>query len=160
MNIELLIADYNNCQHAQDIGYLLNFYAEEPMGGGESLPDNVIKNVAAGLSKTPNAFSVLCYVDNKPAGLANCFESFSTFKCKPLINIHDLMVESEFRGLGISQMLLKEVEGIAQEKDCCKVTLEVLEGNKIAQNAYLKFGYEGYELNPEMGKALFWQKSL
>lgn len=160
MNINLLIADYGNNQHAKDIGYLLNFYAEEPMGGGEPLPDYVKENVAIGLSKTPNAFSILCYVNGKPAGLANCFESFSTFKCKPLINIHDLMVESEFRGLGISQMLLGEVEKIAQQKGCCKVTLEVLEGNKIAQNAYLKFGYEGYELNPEMGKALFWQKSL
>lgn len=160
MKIEVLTANYKNNQHAKDIGYLLNFYAEEPMGGGEPLPDYVVNNVAAGLAKVPGAFSILCYVDNKPAGLANCFEVFSTFKCKPLVNIHDLMVASDFRGLGISQLLLKKVEELAQARGCCKITLEVLEGNKIAQNAYLKFGYDGYELDPEMGKALFWQKTL
>jgi hypothetical protein len=40
------------------------------------------------------------------------------------------------------------------------VTLEVLEGNQIAKNAYIKFGFAGYELDPKMGKALFWEKPL
>ncbi len=43
---------------------------------------------------------------------------------------------------------------------CCKITLEVFEGNSIAQNSYQKFGFEGFELNPKMGKALFWQKNI
>jgi len=29
-----------------------------------------------------------------------------------------------------------------------------------AQNAYEKFGFGGYELDPEMGGTMFWQKSL
>ncbi|MCK5098359.1 MAG: GNAT family N-acetyltransferase, partial [Desulfobacteraceae bacterium] len=117
-------------------------------------------NLALALSKVPHAFSVLCYVDDRPAGLVNCFEGFSTFKCKPLINIHDMYVSNEFRGLGISQKLLTCVEEKAQEKGCCKITLEVLEGNKTAQSAYVKYGFTGYELDPVLGKALFWQKSL
>ncbi len=84
----------------------------------------------------------------------------STFKCKPLINIHDVVVLNEFRRLGISQRMLSKVEEIAKEKGCCKMTLEVLEGNKAAQNSYLKYGFEGYELDPAHGKALFWKKSL
>jgi ribosomal protein S18 acetylase RimI-like enzyme len=56
--------------------------------------------------------------------------------------------------------MFSEVEKLAQEKGCCKLTLEVLEGNEIAKNAYTKFGYSGYELEPEMGKAIFWQKKL
>jgi len=56
--------------------------------------------------------------------------------------------------------MLKKVEDIAKEKGCCKLTLEVLDGNKAAQNAYTKFGFGGYELDPVMGKALFWQKSI
>jgi len=43
---------------------------------------------------------------------------------------------------------------------CCKLTLEVLEGNTVARAAYQACGYSGYELNPEIGKALFWQKKL
>jgi hypothetical protein len=39
-------------------------------------------------------------------------------------------------------------------------SLEVLEGNKSAQAAYKASGFDGYELDPKMGKALFWQKKL
>lgn len=160
MNLEVVIADYLNSQHANDVVYLLNNYAQDPMGGGSPLSNAVKQNLALELSKLPHAFSVICYADGKPAGLINCFEAFSTFKCKPLINIHDIAVVKEFRGLGISQLMLAKVEEQAKQKGCCKITLEVLEGNDIAKNAYMKFGFDGYELDPKMGKALFWQKLI
>ncbi|MFT5693944.1 MAG: GNAT superfamily N-acetyltransferase [Oceanicoccus sp.] len=160
MKIDVLVADYGNGGHSQDMSMLLNCYAQDTMGGGQELPVYVKENLAAELSKVPGAFSILCYVDGKPAGLANCFEGFSTFRCKPLFNIHDVVVEQAFRGLGISQLMLQKVEELAVERGCCKLTLEVLEGNKVAQNAYIKFGYGGYELDPIMGKAMFWEKGL
>ncbi len=160
MTIEVVRADYLNEQHGNDIGFLLNSYAEDPMGGGSALSPHVRGNLAAELSKRAHAFSLLCYVDNKPAGLVNCFEAFSTFQCKPLINIHDVVVASDYRGLGLSQRMLANVETIAQERGCCKITLEVLEGNLAARQAYLKYGFDGYELDPTMGKALFWQKVI
>ena len=124
------------------------------------LPTHTQENVARELSKLSYAFSVLSHVDGAPAGLVNCFESFSTFNCKPLINIHDIVVSSEFRGNSISQKMLATVEDIARKKGCCKITLEVLQGNVIAKHAYRKFGFHGYELDPALGKAEFWQKSL
>ncbi len=160
MSIEIIVADYLNEQHGADIVSLLNDYALDPMGGGEKLSSNVIDNLITELSKRSYAVSVICYVDGKPAGLVNCFEGFASFKCKPLLNIHDVVVLNEFRGLGLSQRLLAKVEDIAKEKGCCKMTLEVLEGNKAAKNAYAKFGFEGYQLDPVNGHALFWQKSL
>jgi GNAT superfamily N-acetyltransferase len=160
VNIELLVADYTHANHAEDIGFLLDCYARDPMGGGAGLNEYVKHNIAAELARIPSAFSVLCYVNEKPAGLANCFHGFSTFKCKPLINIHDLVVIAEFRGQGLSLRLLEKVEEIAQAKGCCKLTLEVLEGNNTAQQAYTRFGFAGYQLDPGMGKALFWEKAL
>ncbi len=160
MKIEVVVANYLNKQQGKDIAYLLNDYAQDPMGGGAPLSEFIIENIATELSKVPHAFSIICYVDGKPAGLINCFEAFSTFKCKPLINIHDIVVVNEFRGLKISQLMLAKVEEIAKEKGCCKITLEVLEGNEIARNSYIKFGFDGYELDPKMGKALFWQKVI
>jgi hypothetical protein len=32
--------------------------------------------------------------------------------------------------------------------------------DNLAKNAYLKFGFAGYALDPQMGKALFWEKPL
>ena len=160
MNVDVLLADYSNKQHAADIVQLLNSYALDPMGGGEPLDSSVKRHLVAELSNIPHAFSILCYVDGDPAGLVNGFEGFSTFACKPLINVHDIVVSEHFRGHGISQRLLAKVEEIARDKGCCKITLEVLEGNTVAQAAYRKHGFNAYELNPATGKALFWQKPV
>ena len=160
MTTEVIVADYTNKKHADDLVTLLDNYANDPMGGGEPLPNNAKQNLAKELNKLPHAFSVICYVDNKPAGFANCFEAFSTFACQPLINIHDLAVNSDFRGHQVSQKLLQKVEEIATAKNCCKVTLEVLEGNDIAKNAYLKYGFKPYQLDSKNGNAMFWQKPI
>ena len=61
MNIEILQADYLNQEHGKDIGYLMNCYSEDPMGGGESLSSQVITSLASELAKIPHAFSLLCF---------------------------------------------------------------------------------------------------
>lgn len=152
--------NYSDSKHAIDIGYLMNCYASDPMGGGSPLTPEITSRLADELNHIPHAFSVICYVSEKPAGLINCFEAFSTFKCKPIVNVHDIIVVKEFRGLGISHLLLQEVEKISMEKNCCKITLEVLEGNIPAKKSYTKFGFKGYELDPSFGKAMFWEKQL
>lgn len=160
VNINIFKVDYTDTQQSTDLSYLLNSYALDPMGGGEALTPYVQDNVALELSKLPHAWSVICYVDEKPAGLINCFEGFSTFKCKRLLNIHDIIVHEDFRGKRISQLMLDKVEEIARQRACCKLTLEVLQGNTVAQNAYIKYGFSGYELDPELGQAMFWEKQL
>lgn len=160
MKIEVIQANYLDAHHAQAISYLLDCYATDPMGGAAPLPTYVKENLATELAKIPNAFSIICYADGNPAGLINCFEGFSTFKCKPLLNIHDVVVINEYRGMGLCQIMFERIEEIARQRGYCKMTLEVLEGNKAAQSAYLKNGFVGYELDPAMGKALFWQKTL
>lgn len=160
MKINLIQADYQNEQHAKDLIMLLNAYALDPMGGGESLSDYVQENLVETLAKRSDVFTVLCYVDGAPAGIINCVEGFSTFNCKPLVNIHDCGVLSKYRGLGISLKMFAEVEKIAISRGCCKLTLEVLQGNNVAKNAYEKLGFSGYELDPTLGHALFWEKKL
>ncbi len=137
----------------------MNCYASDPMGGGEPLPADVISNLTSELAEIPHAFSVICYMSGEPAGLANCFEAFSTFKCKPLVNIHDVVVVKEYRGLGISHLLLQEVEKIALARGCCKITLEVLEGNTIARSSYNKLGFQYYELDLLWGRRCFGRRN-
>ena len=158
--ITLVRTNYQNQQHAQAIVMLLDEYACDPMGGSTPLAEEVKHNLVAELSKVPHAFSLLIYVDETPAALATCFDGFSTFACKPLINIHDLYVAKAYRGMGLSQQLLHEIEAIARQKGCCKITLEVLGNNLVAQSAYKKFGFYDYALNPDTGSALFWQKNI
>jgi len=160
MATETLKIDYTNEKQAADLVSLLSAYALDPMGGAAPLPAHVQQNLPAALADLPYAFSIICYVDGVPAALANCFEAFSTFACAPLINIHDIIVLSEFRGLGLSHKLLEKIAEIGQTKGCCKITLEVLTGNLPAQNSYRKFGFAPYSLDPEAGDAQFWQLKL
>ncbi|WP_456375696.1 GNAT family N-acetyltransferase [Thiolapillus sp.] len=158
--IEIILADYHNPAHQQALLLLLDAYARDPMGGGQGLDEDVLANLLPMLAAEPGAFSILAFVDEHPAGLVNCFQSLSTFRAKPLINIHDVAVLPEYRSRGLSSAMLDKVEEIARERGCCKLTLEVLEGNKIARRAYEKLGFSGYELDPKLGQALFWEKKL
>ncbi|MGB1263533.1 MAG: GNAT family N-acetyltransferase [Cognaticolwellia sp.] len=160
MSVSVITADYHNKQQADDVMTCLSAYALDPMGGGEALSEFVESNLIQRLQQQNNIFSVLCYVDGKVAALANCVEGFSTFSAKPLINFHDIVVLKAFRGQGLTQYLFDHVEKIARENGCCKLTLEVLEGNIVAKNAYQKVGFGSYELDPKMGQAVFWQKKL
>lgn len=160
MDIRIVKADYNNVTHGEQIVELLSEYALDAMGGGEALSDYTKQNLIRNLQALPHAFSILAYVNDQPAGLVNCFEAFSTFTCRPLINVHDVMVLANYRGLGLSHKMLNQVEAIAKEKRCGKLTLEVLSGNDTAKQSYSKFGFEPYELDQKMGKAEFWQKYI
>ena len=160
MNIKVIKADYLNKQHKKEIPMLLDGYASDPMGGGKPLDEEIKNNLVRELSKLSHAFSVIAYINDRPAGLINCFEVFSTFLCKPLINIHDVVVLSEYRGNGVCQKMLNKVEEIAKSKGCCKVTLEVLSNNEVAKSVYREFGFSDYELAPKAGTALFWHKQL
>ena len=159
-DIVVVQADYSNPVHAQAVRDVLNHYAKDPMGGGEALSAQVLEALPAELAKRAHAFSVLAFVDDVAAGLVNCFEGFSTFAGKPLVNVHDVSVVDTFRGLGLSHKMLEKVEDIARERGCCKITLEVLEGNPVAQGAYRKFGFSDGQLDPAYGRMLFWNKYL
>ncbi len=89
MQINIIQADYQNEQHGEDLVMLLNAYAQDPMGGGKVLGDEVQQNLVATLAKRNDFLNLLCSADGKPAGILNCVEGFSTFNCKPLLNIHD-----------------------------------------------------------------------
>ena len=129
--INIHIADFSNPAHAGAILFLLNEYAKDPMGGGEELSDFAKANLVNEMAKRPSVHAILAFVNGKPAGLTNCIEGFSTFACKPLLNIHDMVVLAEFRGQGISSQLLKKAEELATSLDClasiarkCDVVLE------------------------------------
>ncbi|MDP3835912.1 MAG: GNAT family N-acetyltransferase, partial [Hydrogenophaga sp.] len=92
--------------------------------------------------------------------LVNCIEGFSTFACRPLVNVHDVAVLASHRGRGIAEQMLAEAEAVARERGAVKLTLEVLSGNHSAMRLYERIGFAGYQLDPAMGSARFLQKWL
>ena len=154
------VADLALPQHAAAVVQLLDEYAQHPMGGGAALPDAVKLNLVPALRQRSGVHVVLAFMAGQPAGMAICMEGFSTFACRPLLNLHDVVVSAAFRGQGLSKRLLAQAEAVAVGLGCCKLTMEVLEGNTVAQAAYRAGGFEGYALDPAMGRAMFWQKKL
>ena len=157
---QIVDADFGDLRHARAVVDLLNSYACDPMGGGEALAESVKENLVAELRRRSAVRAILAFAGEEPAGLAICMEGFSTFACKPLLNIHDFVVIDKYRRQGVSRALMARVEQLAQRIGCCKITLEVLEGNKIAQALYRSCGFAGYELDPALGKAMLWQRWL
>ena len=153
-------ADYGDSRDSADLVMLLDAYARDPMGGGEALAEDVCAAVVPGLAATPGAFSLIARLEGEPVGLANCFTGFSTFAAYPLVNVHDLAVLPGYRGRGVGRALLRAVEREARRRGASKVTLEVLSGNERAKSLYLALGYGDYQLDPEAGHALLWQKML
>ena len=168
MDAQLCIvqADYANPAHADALVRMLDAYAQDPMGGGERLSEFARTHVVAALAARPFAFSILAFAGgtdddaSKAVGLVNCIEGFSTFACRPLINIHDLAVLPGYRGQRIGERMLERVEAIACERGACKWTLKVLQGNQGARRLYQRVGFANYELDPTMGQAQFLQKWL
>lgn len=153
-------ADYNNPVHAGALVQLLDAYAQDPAGGGSPLSDFAKAKLVTELAKRPQAFSVLAFDADAPVGLVNCIEGFSTFACKPLVNVHDIVVLSSYRGQRVGQQMLALAEQIARQRGACKLTLEVLSGNISAITLYQRIGFAAYQLDPAMGSAQFLQKWL
>ena len=172
-SLRICRADYANPVHAKALISLLDAYASDPMGGAEPLSQFAKANVVSALAARAQAFSVLAFDlpgasdesspaqgDEIPIGLVNCIEGFSTFACRPLVNVHDVVVLPAYRGQRVAEKMLLLVEKIGRERGACKLTLEVLAGNTGAIKLYHRVGFASYQLDPAMGQAQFLQKWL
>ncbi len=159
-DLRVLQADYADPRHAKAVVELLDAYARDPAGGGEPLSAFARERLVPELAARPTAFSVLAFRGEQAVGLVNCIEGFSTFACKPLVNVHDVAVLPACRGQGVGQRMLERVEQIARARGACKLTLEVLSGNRSAIRLYERSGFAPYALDPAMGQAQFFQKWL
>ncbi|GAA5444093.1 hypothetical protein Misp06_02276 [Microbulbifer sp. NBRC 101763] len=159
-SVRVAMADYRDSRNGADILALMDEYSRHPFGGGEPLPEQCRNQLLPKLAEFPGAFTVLAYSNEKALGLINCFTGFSTFSCQPLINIHDVIVSEQARGYGVCAAMMEFVVREAKKRGCCKLTMEVLEKNLAAKNAYRKVGFKPYTLDEEFGQAEFWQRYL
>ncbi len=159
-SVHVCRADYADSRHASALVALLDAYAQDPMGGNHPLSDFAKANLVTALASRPQAYSVLAFAGLQAVGLVNCIEGFSTFACRPLVNVHDVAVLASHRGQRVAEKMLALAEAIAVERGACKLTLEVLQGNAGACKLYRRIGFANYELDPAMGQAQFMQKWL
>lgn len=150
MTPSIVRADLSDPAHGEAILLLVESYADE------ALPEEVRQNMVPGMRALPTALVLLAYLDDEPAGIATCFWGYSTWRAKPLLNIHDLAVLPTFRGQGAGKALLAEAERCAREAGACGLTLEVRAANEGAKRLYRAQGFGPWD----DGKMLFLSKAL
>lgn len=158
--IRIIQADLSLREHQQSVLNLTTAYALDTMGNGGPLPSHVLDELIPGLRAHPTTLIFLALEQEKFIGIATCFIGFSTFAARPLINIHDLAVLPEHRGIGVGQALLQAVEQHARANNFCKLTLETQENNLRARSVYAAAGFTQAVYGDTTGGSLFYSKNL
>jgi ribosomal protein S18 acetylase RimI-like enzyme len=157
---QVLRLDLHAPDHVAGLQALLSEYALSAEGGGQALAPEALARLPQALASRSHYVGWLACADGRFIGLLNAFEGLSTFKARPLLNIHDIVVTATWRGRGVGRALIAQAQAHAQAGGCCKLTLEVLEGNARAIGLYRAMGFDPYELDPAMGRAMFFEKWL
>jgi len=152
---DVLLADLADLKHQAAIIGLLDMYCRDQFGDCKPLSEFARANLIPGLVKHGGARVFLAYNGEQPVGVAICLVGFSSFRAKPLVNIHDIAVSPEARGQGVGRQLLAAVEADARSLGCCKVTLEVRSDNQRAMGLYRSVGFQ-----PSEPETLFWSQKL
>lgn len=158
--IVIIEADLGRREHQDAVLAMTEAYSSDPFGDGKPLDPGARERLIPGLRGHPTTLVFLAFDGERPVGAAVCFVGFSTFAARPLVNIHDLMVLPDCRKKGVGRGLLEAVERRAMALGCCKLTLEVLDGNERALRAYKAFGFARYALQAAAGEAIFMAKPL
>lgn len=120
---------------------LLDVYARDPMGAGQGLSPEVRERLPADLARHPGVHCLLAEQDGVAVGVATCFLGYSTFRARPLLNIHDIAVLPAWRGRSVARTLLSAIDALGRELGCCKITLEVRDDNPRARGIYEHAGF-------------------
>ena len=145
MEFEIREADLADPGEGAALVEIIDSYARGPGGQNAPLPALARDEMVRGLVEHPSATVLLALADGRPVGTAVCVFGFSTFAGKPTINIHDLAVLPDFQGRGIGRALIAEVERLARERDCCRITLEVHDSNTGAKRLYEAAGFGSWD---------------
>lgn len=159
MHVEVVDADFATATHCTGILDVLNSYAADSVGGSEPLSAEVRERLVPALRDHPTALVLLAIEQGRPVGVAVCFLGLSTFRARPLLNIHDLAVLPEWRGKGVGRALLEAAEHRARQCGCCKLTLEVQDSNGRALRLYDGFGFSDFVVG-DSGPTRFLTKML
>lgn len=126
---------------ADDCGLILYFIRE--LAAYEKMSDEVVATedlLREWLFEQKKAEVIFACEDGKEVGFALFFHNFSTFLGRAGIYLEDLYVLPEYRGKGYGKAILKELAGIAIERQCGRLEWSCLDWNQPSISFYLSLG--------------------
>ena len=100
---------------------------------------------------------LIAEVEGASVGFAHFFHNFSTFEGRPGLYLEDLFVLPDARGAGAGKALLRQLAGLAIERDCARLEWSVLDWNEQAIAVYRAIGakpMDGWTIQRLDGAAL------
>lgn len=137
--LKVIRANLRRAEHVRAVVRLIDMYAADSMGRAQPLSAWARQRLIPGLRRH-GALVLLGIVGRRAVGVAVCFIRFSTFSARPILNLHDLAVSSDVRGVGVGRALLQASLELARRRKCVRLTLEVRRDNRVAQRLYRRFG--------------------
>ncbi|MDO9634442.1 MAG: GNAT family N-acetyltransferase [Paludibacter sp.] len=153
--LQFEFCNWDNALHTNAFLDLLNHYMSDPMGDYPILQKEEQLKLLKGLKSHPTAEVLLMKAGDQFVGMSTTFVNYSTFKIKPYLYIHDVVILDSCRGKGYGKALIQKLIDISQERGYCKLTLEVREDNPGAQKLYQTLGFK--ECEPRM---FFWTREI
>lgn len=112
-------------------------------------------------SERPRLECYLCEVDDRAAGYAFIFETYSSFLALPTLYLEDLFVLPDYRKRKAGYALFTAMVAEAHRRGCGRMEWTVLDWNQLAKNFYDRLGakhmreWQLYRLiRPEMEEIL------
>jgi ribosomal protein S18 acetylase RimI-like enzyme len=139
--VAVRLADFRDAAELARFVDLLDAYARDPMGAATPLDPAVRERLVRDLPVRPGLHGLLAEHHGEAVGFATCLLGYSTFRARPLLNVHDIAVLPGWRGRGVGSRLLEAAADLGRRLDCCRLTLEVRPDNPTAQRLYVRSGF-------------------
>ena len=138
MNMTIRQASPADAKAIYDMIYELAVYEKAP----EQVVTTVEEIQASLFASDSKTEALICEIDNKIAGYAVFFTSYSTWLGRNGIYMEDLYITPEFRGRGAGKALLKTIAQLAVKRECGRLEWSVLDWNQPAIDFYEGLGAE------------------
>ncbi len=119
----------------------LAVYEKEPVSTVHLTEADVLRD---GFGDSPRFEVLLAELNGTAVGFALFFHNYSTWLGKPGLYLEDLYVEEPARGHGLGLDLMRELARIADDRDCARFELSVLNWNPTRE-FYHRIGFENMD---------------
>ena len=139
MNMTIRQARPADAKAIYDMIYELAVYEKAP----EQVVTTVDEIQASLFARDSKTEALICEIDNKVAGYAVFFTSYSTWLGRNGIYMEDLYVTPEFRGRGAGKALLRTIAQLAVKRECGRLEWSI---GAVAQSEWVRYRLDGAAL--------------
>ena len=111
------------------------FYEKKPDHGSE------IDFISERIKNKDSVIFIAEDEHKKPAGFVQLYPLFSSTRMKKMWLLNDLFVDPDFRGMGVSKLLIDSAKQLCRETGACEVMLETAKSNHIGNQLYPATGF-------------------